>query len=89
MSPILTKPNEARAALEAPDDKEAAMGIPINCEGCVYYRPFNRAGSEKLFCCHYLLDNGKRREKNGDICLSRSEEREKNDNPFDIPAPQR
>lgn len=70
------------AALE---DKEAAMGIPTNCEGCVYHR---RLDSE-LLCCHYLLDTGKRREKNGDVCLSRSEEREEKTAPFDIPAPQR
>ena len=75
--------------MAALDDKEAAMGIPINCEGCVYHRPFNRGYSEDIRCCHYLLETGRRREKNGDICLSRSEEREKNDNPFDIPAPQR
>ena len=64
------------------------MGVPINCEGCVYHRPISQTygGSDKV--CHFMLDTGRRRGRKGDICLSRSETKKVKIHKFDIPASQ-
>jgi len=64
------------------------MSIPTNCEGCAHHRPFARAYAQEK-CCHFLLDTGRRREMNGDICLSRSETQKPKKDAFEIPTPQK
>ena len=41
------------------------------CYGCVYWRGISNTYPGKDRCCHHLLDTGKRRERNGDRCLSK------------------
>ena len=61
----------------------SAMGA---CIGATFMCPAR--GGEK--CCHHLLDTGKRRERIGDVCLSKKEGKHKRGpNPFDIPVAQR
>lgn len=64
------------------------MSVPINCEGCAHHRPLSRTYTLGIKCCHYLLDTGKQREKNGDICLSWSETRTPKKNMFEVPPQQ-
>ena len=40
------------------------------CAGCKYYRPEYSASKKGPRMCHYLLDNGHGRVKDGDNCLS-------------------
>lgn len=59
-----------------------------NCSGCAYWRPLtNVRGS--MEACHYMLDTGKRRELDGEVCKSRSETRERHSEPFEVPWSQR
>ena len=44
------------------------------CAGCKYYR---RLGNDHAMCCNYLLDTGRRRERDGDECLSYEPKRKK------------
>lgn len=46
------------------------------CRGCSYFRRLScgGGGGEKGYnACHHMLDTGKARKRNGDICLSRYE----------------
>ena len=60
------------------------------CDGCMYWRDVYVSGKGGEKCCHHLLDTGKRRERIGDVCLSKKEGKHKRGpNPFDIPVAQR
>lgn len=45
------------------------------CVGCTYWRKFEP--SQKMKCCHYIVDRGVARKRDGDVCLSRSTEKYK------------
>ena len=47
------------------------------CAGCKYYRPEYSASQKGPRMCHYLLDNKRMRERNGDECLSYEPKRKK------------
>lgn len=55
------------------------MGIPTNCKGCVYYRNLDWKCMNGIKCCHYILETGHSRAKNGDICMSRKTKPKKGD----------
>lgn len=40
------------------------------CAGCKYYRPEYSSSVKGPRMCHYLLDNGHGRARDGDNCLS-------------------
>lgn len=47
----------------------------VRCDGCAYFRTI-ASNTGCGFGCHYLLDNGKARERDvGDVCLSKSDKR--------------
>lgn len=56
------------------------------CKGCFYWRSVN--GYSKEMCCYYMLDEGKCKKVDGDVCLSRKigGRRKKS---FDVPMQQR
>lgn len=59
------------------------------CEGCVYWRGLSPTNASEGKCCHHLLDTGKRRERFGDMCLSKKEGKYKRGpHPFDVPIAQ-
>lgn len=41
------------------------------CRGCVYWKSLNGGPGECSKACHYLLETGLRREREGDRCLCR------------------
>lgn len=47
------------------------------CEKCIYYSGNSAKRKSTVnksqYCCTYYLDTGMRRERDGDICLSRKE----------------
>ena len=43
------------------------------CEGCIYWRSLAGGISYQFKCCHYLLDIGHSRKREGEMCLSRVE----------------
>lgn len=47
----------------------------VSGKACVYWRLLNGFGGEK--CCHYMLDEGHARKRNGEECLSIKEKRTK------------
>lgn len=59
---------------------------PTMCEGCWHYRSMAADGT---LACHCLLDTGKRRKMDGDKCLSKAKEPEVENDPFEVPVPQR
>lgn len=75
----------------APARREPAKAPQFNteqCKGCYHWRFLNR-GIDCGRCCHCLLDTGHRKQVENGKCLSRSEEREYERDPFEIPIPQR
>ena len=63
--------------------------INERCVGCTYWRPIAPTAVSSIKCCHHLLDTGKRREVDGDICLSRKEGKHvRRAHPFDVPLAQ-
>ena len=40
----------------------------MNCKGCKYWKLLN--GTDGTMACHYLLEEGHSRKKDGDKCLS-------------------
>ena len=59
----------------------------VDCEGCAYHRPLRDKGGDLI--CRYMLDTGKRCQRDGDKCLSKSSVRERAESPFNIPMQQR
>lgn len=57
--------------------RKKTMGTPTNCKGCIYYKYFDWARPGGLKCCHYIIDTGHSRAKNGDKCMSRKEKAKK------------
>lgn len=46
--------------------------LDVRCDGCAYRRQLYNSGATKA--CHYLLDNGTRRERDAeDTCFSKSD----------------
>lgn len=59
------------------------------CSGCWYWRGANGDKSQCFKFCHYMVLTGKRRERDGDKCLSRTTQRQKRRrDPFDVPIKQ-
>lgn len=57
------------------------------CRGCVHFRILTMGRSIKA--CHYMLDTGDSRARDGDKCLSRETKREAKRRGFDAPGAQR
>lgn len=55
------------------------------CEGCSYWKRVVTGSSER--CCRFMLDTGRRKVMDGDLCLSRTTKAVKKARPFDVPAP--
>lgn len=49
--------------------------MSAKCEGCWYWKPLGGTGG--TLCCTYMVMHGKRRERDGDKCLSRTTEEPK------------
>lgn len=57
--------------------KEPKLSVDISvCKSCVYWRQLRSGGNVSsthlsgLYACHYILDNGMRRKRDGEECLS-------------------
>lgn len=70
------KPAAAEKKKKGPDTKQ--------CRGCSYWRKITGTG-DAACCCHYLQYTGKRRERDGDRCLSRTTKAVK---PNQVPWPE-
>lgn len=58
------------------------------CKGCAYWNS-GTGDKQCLKFCHYMLLTGKRRERDGDLCLSRTEKKQpRRRDPFDVPIQQ-
>lgn len=56
------------------------------CRGCVHFRILTMGRSIKA--CHYMLDTGDSRARDGDKCFSRETKREAKRRGFDAPGKQ-
>ena len=57
------------------------------CRRCVHFKTLTMGNS--IQACHYMLDTGMRRDREGDKCLSRETKREAKRRSFDAPGAQR
>lgn len=65
----LSQTGETEETPKAPAKKKAPN--TRQCRGCSYWRRItSNAGA--AYCCHYMLDTGCCRERDGDRCLSRT-----------------
>lgn len=62
--------NEPEGAEPKPAAKKKAPNTR-QCRGCSYWRRITSNAGE-TYCCHYMLDTGHCRERDGDRCLSRT-----------------
>jgi hypothetical protein len=54
-------------------DEELEAETLKQCEGCYYWRGLSGTWGGGDKACHYLIDNGQSRKRDGDKCLSRRE----------------